>query len=322
MKILVSPLACRSAPTTPACARWWCRPPRYGRRVPWSPQSPLAWPPAPRTTRCASGARPGSRSSPAEGARTHMQGDAGALHASGCQCRSSASSKCRAAVGAAAAPGFWRIRSGSGARPRRIGMGNVGGSGTWPCVPSGHGVVARVIGQHKANSGPSASGQRPSKVALRARGCRARRPGPAWCLLRVFCSRAYGPPPGCRQHALDQQFQLAAGGFFAEQARLDHLVSLNTAVAALSKPGRSRKMRSTAGCRCRRAGGSRCARGRVLGDQLRRQLEIKIAESEDAAGVGIGSGHALEGRTDPFQVVLKGKTGQNCPMPASRQNLP
>jgi hypothetical protein len=39
----------------------------------------------------------------------------------------------------------------------------------------------------------------------------------------------------------------------------------------------------------------------VLGDQLGRELEVEIAEGKDALGVG-NLRHALEGRTDPFQV--------------------
>jgi hypothetical protein len=39
----------------------------------------------------------------------------------------------------------------------------------------------------------------------------------------------------------------------------------------------------------------------VLGDQLGRELEVEIAEGVDAFGVG-NLRHALEGRTDPFQV--------------------
>ena len=97
------------------------------------------------------------------------------------------------------------------------------------------------------------------------------------------------------EHAFDQQFQLAAGGLLAEQARLDHLgVVEHQQVAGRSSEGSSRKMRST-GAAPRAIEQARGAAfgGGVLGDQLGRQGEIEVAEGEGA--------HALEGWTGPCQ---------------------
>jgi hypothetical protein len=68
------------------------------------------------------------------------------------------------------------------------------------------------------------------------------------------------------EHAFDQQFELAAGGLLAEQARLDHLrVVEHQQVAGAQQEGKSRKTRSTAGARGHRAGASRCVRRRGAG---------------------------------------------------------
>jgi hypothetical protein len=88
------------------------------------------------------------------------------------------------------------------------------------------------------------------------------------------------------QHALDQQFELAAGRLFAEQARLDHLrVVEHQQVAARSSEGRSLEDavdRSVAHAIEQTRGAA--FGGRVLGDQLGREVEIEIGKREGAHG--------------------------------------
>ena len=97
------------------------------------------------------------------------------------------------------------------------------------------------------------------------------------------------------QHALDQQFQLAAGGLLAEQARLDHpRVVEHQQVAGAQQRGQVAEDavdRRVAGA-VEQARGAAFGGG-VLGHQFGRQVEIEIGEGEVA--------HVLEGRTDPCQ---------------------
>jgi hypothetical protein len=97
------------------------------------------------------------------------------------------------------------------------------------------------------------------------------------------------------QDALDQQFDLAAGGLLAIDAGLHHLgVVEDHQVAGFQQGGEVAKapvcrLRIRAIQQPRSAAFGR----RVLGDQFGGQGEIEIADGECA--------HVLEGRTDPFQ---------------------
>jgi len=106
------------------------------------------------------------------------------------------------------------------------------------------------------------------------------------------------------QHALDQQFQLAARGFFAEQARLDHLrIVEHQQVARLQQRGQVAKgaVRRRPGAAIEQARGAALRCG-VLGDELGWQLEVEVARAPRALGGGGVRDHALEGRTGPYQV--------------------
>ena len=89
------------------------------------------------------------------------------------------------------------------------------------------------------------------------------------------------------QHALDQQFELAAGGFFAKQAGVEHLgVVEHQQVARAQQAGEFVKdavHRRAGATGVQQAGAAALGRG-LLGDEVFGQGEIKIAQ-------GVGAGH-------------------------------
>ena len=99
-----------------------------------------------------------------------------------------------------------------------------------------------------------------------------------------------------RQHPLDQQLDLAAGGLLAKQAGLDDLCVVEDEQIASVQQGW--QVAEDAVCRrlagaVQQAGGGALGGG-VLGHQLGGQGEVEIADGEGA--------HGLEGRTNPYQV--------------------
>jgi uncharacterized protein (TIGR01777 family) len=100
---------------------------------------------------------------------------------------------------------------------------------------------------------------------------------------------------GIGQHALDQQFQLAAAGLFAEQPGLHHLrVVEDQQVARCEQIGQfSEDAVHRAGVAAIEQARGAAFGGGVLRHQCGWQHEIEIGEGEVA--------HALEGRTGPFQ---------------------
>ncbi|MNS84525.1 hypothetical protein D3C72_1183550 [compost metagenome] len=93
------------------------------------------------------------------------------------------------------------------------------------------------------------------------------------------------------QHAFDQQFDLAAAGFFAEHARLDHLgVVEDQQVARLQQIGEFVEVAvCQLGLACiQKARGAALGSG-VLGNQLSGELEIEITQVKGAAGTRKGS---------------------------------
>ena len=88
------------------------------------------------------------------------------------------------------------------------------------------------------------------------------------------------------QHALDQHLELAAGGLFAEQARLDHAgVVEDQQVAGAQQRGQLAEDAVDG----RGAGAIEQARGAAFGggmlrDQFGRQVEIEIGKREGAHG--------------------------------------
>ena len=114
-----------------------------------------------------------------------------------------------------------------------------------------------------------------------------------------------------RQHALDQQFDLAAGGLLAEQARLHDLRVVEhqqVAGAQQRRAGRGRRGRP-ARRRCRRAGASRCARAAGC-------WAISSGGRAKSKSPRVKCAHALEGWTGPCQA----EEGRIVPCPT--QALP
>jgi hypothetical protein len=96
-----------------------------------------------------------------------------------------------------------------------------------------------------------------------------------------------------RQHPLHQQLDLATGGLFAEQARLEH-----PGVVEHQQVARRQQRREVPKdavdrqglCAVEQARGAALCGG-LLGDQFGGQGEVEITEGEDAAAGGRGRVH-------------------------------
>ena len=115
------------------------------------------------------------------------------------------------------------------------------------------------------------------------------------------------------QHALDQQFELAAGRLLAEQARLHHLrVVEDQQVAGAQQRGQGVEDaidRLGAGAVEQARGAA--FEGGMLGHQFGRQVEIEIGKGKAA--------HVLEGRTGPCQVAWEKGEGERAELSHARR---
>ena len=148
-------------------------------------------------------------------------------------------------------------------------------------------VVARVVGQHKAK-------QRPLRVGPAAQQRGAQAVGLAGCAMQrhgVTHGGLFAHAQMCRhlvaaEHALHQQFELAARGLFAKQAGVEHLsVVKHQQVARAQQTGQLVKdaVHCDGATGVEQASITALGRG-LLGDQVVGQGEIKVAE-------GVGGGH-------------------------------
>ena len=148
-------------------------------------------------------------------------------------------------------------------------------------------VVARVVGQHKAKQRPGRIGPAPQQCGAQAVGVAGRavqRHGFAHSGL--FAHAQMRGHLVAAKHAFDQEFELAAGGFFAKQAGIEHLgVVEHQQVARAQQAGEFVKdavhRLGARGVKQARAAALGCG---LLGDEVFGQGEIKIAQ-------GVGGCH-------------------------------
>jgi len=175
------------------------------------------------------------------------------------------------------------------------------------------GVLGAAAAQHLGDEAVAGRG-----VAEMQRGAGAR--GLAGADVR--------PALGGRQHALDQHLDAAAAGLGAEQARLDHAGVVEHHQVAFTQ---QRRQLAEDAIDERRVGAIEQARaaafgGRVLRDQLGRELEVEVGEPQAAGGrrqvdgiaghrdVLVGA-HALRTTAGPWPRRAACRT---CPRPTQR----
>ena len=143
------------------------------------------------------------------------------------------------------------------------------------------GIVPHIVGQHEAKQGPLRIGPTPQQrgpQSVRMAGRAVQRDG--FANGRLFAHPQVRGYLVAAQHTLHQQLQLAAGGFFTKQAGLqDFGVVEHQQIARTQQGGQIAKdavygMAAT-GVKEACAGALGCG---VLGDQLRGQRKVKIAQ--------------------------------------------
>ena len=230
-----------------------------------------------------------------EGAGAHMQGDVGGVHAPRLQVGQQGLVKMQRRGGRGhGTGGFGKhglVALGVLRRVRVCALLlalNIGRQRHVPmALHQGVGVIAGVVGQHKTKQRPVGIGPAPEQGGAEAVGrAGGGVQGDGRPDLGLFAHPHVRGHLVAAQHALNEQLQLAAGGLFAKQARFEHagvvhdqqIAGAQQAAQIAKNPVRGWTVRGV-----QQPGAAALGRW-LLGDQMRRQVKIKIAE-------GVGRRH-------------------------------